>query len=79
MRAGYHAYQRYVMPPLVRLSSSNDAAYDYLNESINAWPDQADPRRWIREAGFTDVAYRNLTAGVVALHRGAQAARAAIA
>jgi len=58
-----------VMPPLVRLSSSNDTAYDYLNESINAWPDQRTLAAWIREVGYTEVAWRNLTLGVVALHR----------
>jgi len=70
VRAGYDFYGRYVMPPLVKLSSSNDDAYDYLNESISAWPDQATLAKWIREAGYTDVAWRNLTMGVVALHRG---------
>ncbi|GAA1779292.1 class I SAM-dependent methyltransferase [Agromyces lapidis] len=70
VRFGYGAYQRYVMPPLVKLSSSNDTAYEYLNESINAWPKQPELAAWIREAGYTDVAWRNLTMGVVALHRG---------
>lgn len=69
VRTGYGIYQRYVMPPLVKLSSSNDTAYEYLNESINAWPDQPTLARWIREAGWEDVAWRNLTLGVVALHR----------
>ena len=70
IRLGYHAYQRYAMPTLVRLSSSNDEAYDYLNESILAWPDQATLAAKIRDIGYSDVAWRNLTAGVVALHRG---------
>lgn len=69
VRSGYDFYQRRVMPPLVKLASSNDTAYDYLNESINAWPDQPTLAAWIREAGWTQVAYRNLTLGVVALHR----------
>ncbi|WP_173922786.1 class I SAM-dependent methyltransferase [Agromyces sp. Marseille-P2726] len=69
VRAGYHAYQRYIMPPLVKLSSSNDTAYEYLNESINAWPDQQALAGWIRDAGWVDVEWRNLTMGVVALHR----------
>ena len=77
MRAGYHAYQRYVMPSLVRLSSSNDSAYDYLNESINAWPDQRTLAAWMREAGWVDVRWRNLTMGVVALHRARKPAAAA--
>jgi demethylmenaquinone methyltransferase/2-methoxy-6-polyprenyl-1,4-benzoquinol methylase len=50
-------------------SSSNDTAYEYLNESINAWPDQRTLAGWIRDAGWVDVEWRNLTMGVVALHR----------
>ncbi len=70
LRAGYGAYLKHVMPKVVGLSSSNPEAYTYLAESINDWPDQATLSQWIRGAGFTRVAYRNLTAGVVALHRG---------
>ena len=70
LRAGYGAYMKYVMPAIVRVTSSNAEAYTYLNESIKAWPDQGELSRWIRGVGFTRVAYRNLTAGVVALHRG---------
>ncbi|MBU6265671.1 MAG: class I SAM-dependent methyltransferase, partial [Actinomycetales bacterium] len=51
-------------------SSSNTEAYTYLADSIEDWPNQATLATWIREAGFMNVAYRNLTAGVVALHRG---------
>lgn len=73
VRAGYDFYQRVVMPPLVRLSSSNDTAYDYLSESISAWPDQRTLAGWIRDAGWTGVQWRNLTLGVVALHRASKA------
>ncbi|MHA6669907.1 bifunctional demethylmenaquinone methyltransferase/2-methoxy-6-polyprenyl-1,4-benzoquinol methylase UbiE [Homoserinimonas sp. A447] len=69
-RAGYGAYMRFVMPAVVEASSSNPEAYRYLAESIAEWPDQQELSGWIRGAGFTRVAYRNLTAGVVALHRG---------
>lgn len=69
-RAAYSSYMRYVMPGVVRLTSSNSEAYDYLNDSIKAWPDQETLSTWIRGAGFTRVAHRNLTLGVVALHRG---------
>jgi demethylmenaquinone methyltransferase/2-methoxy-6-polyprenyl-1,4-benzoquinol methylase len=58
------------MPVLARLASSNPAAYEYLMESIQAWPDQRALAVWMREAGLERVAYRNLTAGIVALHRG---------
>lgn len=69
-RAGYAAYMRFVMPVVATVASSNRDAYGYLRESIEQWPDQGRLSQWIRGVGFTRVAYRNLTAGVVALHRG---------
>lgn len=69
-RAGYGAYMKYVMPAVVGAASSNPGAYRYLAQSIADWPDQQTLSQWIRGAGFTRVAYRNLTAGVVAMHRG---------
>lgn len=70
IRTGYGLWQRYAMPVLTRLTSSNDQAYDYLNESIDAWPDQPTLASWIRAVGYEHVAWRNLTGGIVALHRG---------
>jgi demethylmenaquinone methyltransferase / 2-methoxy-6-polyprenyl-1,4-benzoquinol methylase len=70
VRAGYFGYLKAVMPAVARVTSSHPAAYDYLAESIRSWPDQGELSRWLRAVGFTRVAYRNLTAGVVALHRG---------
>ena len=78
MRAGYSAYLRWVMPAVVAVTSSNARAYDYLAESIADWPDQATLSAWIRGAGFSRVAHRNLTGGVVALHRGRKPEDAAI-
>jgi demethylmenaquinone methyltransferase/2-methoxy-6-polyprenyl-1,4-benzoquinol methylase len=70
VRAGYNIYLRQVMPLVAKVSSSNSDAYTYLADSIEDWPNQPTLATWMREAGFKDVAYRNLTAGVVALHRG---------
>jgi len=65
-------YSRYLAAalPLVarRLSGSGDA-YSYLAESIAAWPSQPELARWIAAAGWRAVQWRNLTMGVVALHR----------
>jgi demethylmenaquinone methyltransferase/2-methoxy-6-polyprenyl-1,4-benzoquinol methylase len=74
-RAGYTAYMRFIMPAVVDAASSNPEAYTYLADSIRDWPDQVTLSQWIRGAGFTRVAYRNLTVGVVALHRGHKPAR----
>ena len=70
LRLGYGAYLKRVLPGIARVSSSNPAAYRYLAESIEAWPEQQVLSQWLRGVGFTMVAYRNLTAGIVALHRG---------
>jgi len=51
-----------------RVSSSPDS-YVYLAESIQAWPDQSGLAGVLRQAGWDDVAYRNLAGGIVALHR----------
>jgi demethylmenaquinone methyltransferase/2-methoxy-6-polyprenyl-1,4-benzoquinol methylase len=65
----YRFYNDRVLPAVARGVSSNAEAYDYLNESIKDWPDQAALAARIRAAGWTDVAYRNLSFGIVALHR----------
>jgi demethylmenaquinone methyltransferase/2-methoxy-6-polyprenyl-1,4-benzoquinol methylase len=70
VRQGYFAYLNHIMPRVVRLASSNADAYDYLGESIAAWPTQSVLGGWLRSAGYSKVAYRNLTLGIVALHRG---------
>jgi len=67
--SAYRLYSDRVLPLVARVVSSNAAAYDYLDESIRAWPDQRALAAWIREAGWTDVAHRDLTLGIVALHR----------
>ncbi|MGW7595636.1 class I SAM-dependent methyltransferase, partial [Streptomyces rubiginosohelvolus] len=57
-----------------RAVCSNPDAYVYLAESIRAWPDQAGLAKKLQQAGWSQVAWRNLTGGVVALHRGVRAA-----
>ncbi|SJN25906.1 Ubiquinone/menaquinone biosynthesis methyltransferase UbiE [Microbacterium esteraromaticum] len=68
-RGLYRFYNAQVLPRVARLAGTNGDAYDYLNESIRDWPDQQTLASWIREAGWSEVAYRNLTFGIVALHR----------
>lgn len=71
VRVPYSLYGRHVLPRVASLINRDAAeAYRYLNESIEEWPTQDELARWLREAGFERVAYRNLTLGIVALHRG---------
>ena len=73
LRAAYSVHLHHVMPRLAGLMSSDDVAYDYLAESILDWPDQETVGAMMRRAGWVDVEYRNLTGGIVALHRGRKA------
>ncbi|MGP3534503.1 bifunctional demethylmenaquinone methyltransferase/2-methoxy-6-polyprenyl-1,4-benzoquinol methylase UbiE [Microbacterium sp. RD1] len=66
----YRFYNDRVLPVVARAVSSNAEAYDYLNESIRQWPDQRTLSAWMRDAGWADVEHRNLSFGIVALHRG---------
>ena len=68
-RALYRFYNDKILPTVARLVSSNADAYDYLIESIATWPDQQKLSAWIRTAGWVNVAHRDLTFGIVALHR----------
>lgn len=68
IRWGYGWYLRTVLPLLARRVSSNPEAYTYLQETIDAWPDQPSLARMIARSGWTDVVWKNMTFGVVALH-----------
>jgi len=69
-RTVYTEYLMRALPSVARAVSSNPEAYVYLAESIRAWPDQQALGRRIAAAGWSKVAYRNLSGGIVALHRG---------
>ncbi|WP_460690520.1 demethylmenaquinone methyltransferase [Nesterenkonia suensis] len=64
----YNGYLMRALPPVARAVSSNPEAYVYLAESIRAWPDQDELAAQINGVGYTDVTYRNLTGGIVAIH-----------
>lgn len=67
-----YAYLRYLMgalPAVARAVSSNPDAYVYLAESIRAWPDQDGLATLVSNNGWNSGSWRNLTGGIVALHR----------
>jgi len=68
-RTVYLEYLMRALPAVARAVSSNPDAYVYLAESIRAWPDQAALATWLAEAGWLSVQWRDLTGGIVALHR----------
>ncbi|MGW0658119.1 demethylmenaquinone methyltransferase [Streptodolium elevatio] len=68
-RTAYVEYLMRALPPVATKVSSNPDAYVYLAESIRAWPDQAHLAALVRECGWERVAWRDLSGGIVALHR----------
>ncbi|MCP2320678.1 demethylmenaquinone methyltransferase / 2-methoxy-6-polyprenyl-1,4-benzoquinol methylase [Nocardia amikacinitolerans] len=69
-RTLYMEYLMKTLPRVARAVSSNPDAYVYLAESIRAWPNQRQLAMRIAKAGWSTVKWRNLSGGVVALHRG---------
>ena len=64
-------YERYLigaLPKIARVVSSAPSAYRYLAESIQLWPDQEELAGLVAEAGWSQVRWKNLTGGIVALH-----------
>jgi len=66
----YDAYSFSVLPVLGKYVARDEAAYRYLAESIRMHPDQETLKSMMGGAGLDRVDYFNLSAGVVALHRG---------
>jgi demethylmenaquinone methyltransferase/2-methoxy-6-polyprenyl-1,4-benzoquinol methylase len=69
----YDAWSFGVLPLLGKLVADDEASYRYLAESIRKHPAQEELAQMMREAGFSDVRYRNLTGGIVAIHSGLRA------
>jgi demethylmenaquinone methyltransferase / 2-methoxy-6-polyprenyl-1,4-benzoquinol methylase len=68
-RTAYLEYLMKALPAIARAVSSSPDAYVYLAESIRAWPDQRGLAALIAEAGWQALEWRNLSGGIVALHR----------
>ena len=68
-RTLYTEYLMRALPQVARVVTREPEPYVYLAESIRAWPDQQALGALIRAAGWTEVRFRNVTGGIVALHR----------
>jgi demethylmenaquinone methyltransferase/2-methoxy-6-polyprenyl-1,4-benzoquinol methylase len=66
----YDAYSFNLLPLMGRLVAADAASYRYLAESIRMHPDQETLLAMLRDAGFGEARYHNLTGGIVAVHRG---------
>ena len=68
-RTVYSNYLVRSLPGIARRVSSNPDSYVYLAESIQAWPDQRALGERVAAAGWSGVQWRDLSGGIVALHR----------
>jgi demethylmenaquinone methyltransferase/2-methoxy-6-polyprenyl-1,4-benzoquinol methylase len=66
----YDRYSFDILPKMGQLVANDEDSYRYLAESIRMHPDQETLKGMMTEADFVDVRYHNMTAGVVAVHRG---------
>ena len=66
----YDAWSFQVLPKIGRYVAKDEDSYQYLAESIRKHPPQEELKAMMETAGFAKVSYHNLTAGVVALHKG---------
>ncbi len=66
----YDAYSFKLLPFMGKLIANDAQSYEYLAESIRMHPDQETLRNMMTDAGLSKVDYYNLSAGIVALHKG---------
>lgn len=70
LQKAYDLYSFNVIPRMGQLIANDSASYQYLVDSIRNFPDQDTFLAMIRDAGFGNAKYRNLTMGIAALHSG---------
>ncbi|MFN0316148.1 MAG: bifunctional demethylmenaquinone methyltransferase/2-methoxy-6-polyprenyl-1,4-benzoquinol methylase UbiE [Burkholderiales bacterium] len=70
LQAAYDLYSFQVLPRLGQWVAKDAESYRYLAESIRMHPNQEALKAMLEEAGLREVQYFNLSAGVVAVHRG---------
>lgn len=70
MQKLYDLYSFNMIPRLGQMLANDRDSYQYLVESIRKFPDQDTFAGMIREAGFAQVKYRNMSMGIAALHSG---------
>ena len=66
----YDVYSLNLLPKIGQFIANDEASYRYLAESIRMHPGQEELKQMMEAAGLEKVEYFNLTAGVVAVHRG---------
>ena len=69
-RQAFQFYFSNILPRIGGAVSGSRGAYEYLPDSVSKFPDQKNLAKMMRETGFLDVEYKNLTGGIAAIHSG---------
>ena len=70
IRSFYNLYMGIVAPEMARLFKQNKAAYSYLCESANAFPDRGDLISILNKVGYSDTRYKSLSLGICCIYTG---------
>lgn len=69
-RGLFNFYFSNILPRIGGVVSGSRSAYEYLPDSVSKFPDQKALAEMMRETGFENVEYTNLTGGIAAIHTG---------
>ncbi len=70
VKQAYQVYSRHVLPRIGRAVSQNEGAYQYLPDSVAAFPSGEDFLERMRTSGYTDLSWKPLTFGIASLYKG---------
>lgn len=70
VRSLYNMYMGIIAPQMARWFRQNKEAYQYLNESANAFPDRKDIVNILNKVGFSDTRYKPLSLGICCIYTG---------
>jgi demethylmenaquinone methyltransferase / 2-methoxy-6-polyprenyl-1,4-benzoquinol methylase len=69
-RGAFQFYFSHILPRIGGAVSGSRGAYEYLPDSVSRFPNQKNLAAMMREIGFSEVEYKNLTGGIAAIHLG---------
>ena len=70
LKKTYDLFSFQIIPKLGKLFAQDESSYQYLVESIRVHPNQEELKKLMEEQEFENVSYVNLSAGIVAIHKG---------
>ena len=69
-KQGFNAYFKYLLPTIGKLRSKDPRAYQYLYESVQAFPDGKDFVRILEQTGYKSNQWKSLSLGICAIYTG---------